>query len=100
MNDTKTRGNIILIKKSISSLKILGTSQDLEARILCVEIEIENHVRINLINIYAPNLENEQYTFLSTFYDFILSKKNILLAGDFNAVTNYKDRIGKTIKKN
>jgi exonuclease III len=64
---------------------------------LCLEDK-----KINLVNIYAPNLEAEQFEFINQMYNFLLPRKNLILAGDFNAVTRKCDRISKnekTLKK-
>jgi len=59
---------------------------------------IENYY-FNLVNIYAPNLENEQFEFINKMYDVCANLKNIILAGDFNAVNKARDRIGAKEKK-
>ena len=90
MGESKTRGVAILIRKSLN-ITIKNTSQDFESRIINLEIEIEKE-NYNLVNIYAPNTEYEQIEFINYLYSFLLSKKNVILAGDFNAVTHIKDR--------
>ncbi len=52
-----------------------------------------------MVNIYAPNVENEQFEFIKKIYDVCASLKNVIIAGDFNAVSNAKDRIGSNVKK-
>ena len=54
---------------------------------------------LNFINIYAPNVENEQLEYINKMYDVCASMKNIIIAGDFNAVSKAKDRIGSNVKK-
>ena len=98
----KTKGVAILISKGLQELEIIGKSQDLESRIINLEIEIQKE-KINLVNIYAPNLENEQIAFINSLYNFLAPKKRVLMAGDFNSVIRANDRIGgctdKTLKK-
>ena len=60
----KTKGVAILISKGLQELEIIGKSQDLESRIINLEIEIQKE-KINLVNIYAPNLENVQIDFIN-----------------------------------
>jgi exonuclease III len=99
LNFDKTKGVGILINKNIShDINILSTQYDLDSRFLRVEIKIENYY-LNLVNIYAPNVENEQFEFINKMYDVCASVKNIILAGDFNAVTKAKDRIGSKVQK-
>jgi len=99
VNFDKTKGVGILIKKNLShNISIINTHYDLDSRFLRVEIMIENYY-FNLVNIYAPNLENEQFEFINKMYDVCANLKNIILAGDFNAVNKARDRIGAKEKK-
>ena len=99
MNFDKTKGVGILISKNIShDINILKTHYDLDSRFLRIEIKIENFY-FNLVNIYAPNLENEQFDFINKMYDVCVNVKNIILAGDFNAVTRASDRVGSSVRK-
>ena len=94
----KTKGVGILIKRNIcANMSVLRTHYDLESRFLRVEIKI-NEVFLNLINIYAPNIESEQINFINNMYDVCANVKNIIMAGDFNAVSSTKDRIGTRVK--
>ena len=84
----------ILINKNIGhDLNILNTQYDIDSRILRIEIKI-NNIRFNLVNIYAPNSEREQLDFIYNLYDFCANVNNIVLAGDFNAVSKARERIG------
>jgi hypothetical protein len=65
---------------------------------LRIEIKIEKQY-INLINIYAPNVEKEQFEFINKMYDVCAGVKNIILGGDFNAVAKARDRIGSKVSK-
>ena len=98
----KTKGVGILIKKNLcANMSVLDTHYDLNSRFLRVGLKI-NEVILNLINIYAPNKENEQFEYINLLYDVCANVKNIIMAGDFNAVSKAKDRIGseaKTLKK-
>ena len=68
---------------------------DLSSRYICIEIEIKGK-KLTLLNIYAPNFELEKLVFLNNIYYVIISKKNIIMAGDFNAVTSTNDRKTKS----
>jgi len=99
VNFDKTKGVGILIRKNIShDINILKTQYDLDSRFLRIEIKIENFY-FNFVNIYAPNLENEQFDFINKMYDVCVNVKNIILAGDFNAVTRASDRVGSSVRK-
>ena len=79
-------------------MKIINTLYDIDSRFLNIEIQIEK-ITLNFVNIYAPNLEKEQFEFIKKMYDVCASLKNVIIAGDFNAVSNAKDRIGSNVKK-
>jgi exonuclease III len=99
INFDKTKGVGILIRKNIShDISIIKTHYDLDSRFLRIEIKIEKFY-FNLVNIYAPNLENEQFDFINKMYDVCVNVKNIILAGDFNAVSRAQNRIGSKVKK-
>lgn len=98
LNKIKTRGVGILIRKSLKGIKISNKIFDIESRYINLEIETSDY-KFNFLNIYAPNLENEQFDFISNIYNICASNKLIFLAGDFNAVNNIKDRIGSSQKK-
>jgi endonuclease/exonuclease/phosphatase family metal-dependent hydrolase len=90
LTDSRSRGVAILVKK-IEHLKVNFIEYDLENRVFCVNANIFNR-SFNLINIYAPNLYQEQNVFIEKLYEIINSKKNIILAGDFNCVVSKNDR--------
>ena len=61
----KTRGVSILINKSLSfDFNVSNTQYDLDSRFLRIELKLIN-LTFNLINIYAPNTENEQFEFIN-----------------------------------
>jgi len=94
----KTKGVGILIKKNFcANMSVLSTHYDLDSRFLKIEIKI-NEIILNLINIYAPNSESEQLIFINNMYEVCANVKNIIMAGDFNAVSSIKDRIGSKVK--
>jgi hypothetical protein len=76
---------------------VLSTHYDLDSRFLKIELKV-NEVILNLINVYAPNVESEQLTFVNNMYEVCANVKNIIMAGDFNAVSMTKDRIGSNVK--
>lgn len=90
LTDSRSRGVAILIKK-IEKIKVVSFEYDFENRVFCANINILNK-NFNLINIYAPNLYQEQNTFIESLYEIINNKKNVILAGDFNCVMSKNDR--------
>ena len=94
----KTKGVGILIKKKFcANMSVRSTHYDLDSRFLKIELKV-NEVILNLINVYAPNVESEQLTFVNNMYEVCANVKNIIMAGDFNAVSMTKDRIGSNVK--
>ena len=94
----KTKGVGILIKKNFcANMSVLSTHYDLDSRFFKIELKV-NEVILNLINVYAPNVESEQLTFVNNMYEVCANVKNIIMAGDFNAVSMTKDRIGSNVK--
>ena len=86
-----------MINNFIEDLSIENKIYDLESRYIKLEVKIISKV-FNLINIYAPNHEKEQFEFINTLYDLCSYLKNLILGGDFNAVTKIGDRIGSSVK--
>ena len=67
-----------MIDKNIShDLNVLNSQYDLDSRVLRVELKL-NNILFNLVNIYAPNSENEQLDFIYSFYDFCANLGNIV----------------------
>ena len=97
LNNSKTRGVGILINNYVENCSIENKFFDLESRYMRVEIKISSKL-FNLINIYAPNTEKEQFIFINIMYDLCSYLKNIILGGDFNAITKISDRIGSSVK--
>ena len=68
VNSSKTRGVGILINKNIShDFNVLSTQYDLDSRFIRVEIKIDKSY-FNLVNIYVPNTEIEQFEFINNMY--------------------------------
>ena len=98
INETsKSKGVAILISKNLKGLKIINKFF-FESRVLNLEIEFENE-KINLLNIYAPNIEQEQFEFINQLYNLIIGKKRVIMGGDFNSVVRANDRMGGSVEK-
>ena len=48
--------------------------------------------KLNVINIYAPNLVSDRKTFFEQIHDFFLSRGDYIIAGDFNCVDHRIDK--------
>lgn len=82
--NSKQRGVSILINKNIQFTQNSIIS-DPEGRFIIMNVTI-NNTPFTLVNIYGPN--NDDSLFFHNLFAALLDKKNILLAGDFNAVIN------------
>ena len=101
-----SKGSAILIKKG-RDISIVDAENDLAGRYNYLELDVEGtHVKI--LNIYAPNHENQQIQFYKNIQKFINRKNNEneeniwILGGDFNIAQEIIDRKGglDCIKKN
>ena len=91
------RGVAILIKPKLD-LEIVDTYSDNMGRIFLLKAKIQNTL-FNLLNIYAPNGEEQQAPFYHSLKKTLRSKinyqENILLGGDMNVLMDIaKDRKG------
>ena len=88
---SRARGVMTLFGKGI---EVLCHKNDSQGRLDINEIKIEDEV-YTLINVYAPNEDNERITFfeaLSTNIASNLSNANLIMAGDFNVALTADDR--------
>ena len=67
VNYDKTKGVGVLVKKELSDLKILNVQYDLDSRFISIELQLDR-IYFNFINIYAPNVENEQLEYKNKMY--------------------------------
>ena len=92
------RGVAILFRKQLD-FEIEEKYLDFKGRFIIVKIKI-NELKINLVNIYAPNKENDQIVFMTELIRIIglnnVSKSdNNILAGDWNVALDYNvDKMG------
>ena len=94
------RGVIILIRPRLD-IKIVNTFTDNIGRIIVLDTLIQDE-KISLINIYAPNMEENQVHFFNHLKNTMIQKvptdSYILLGGDFNTVLNWdKDRKSSSV---
>jgi exonuclease III len=79
------------------SLKYQVKSFDFDAngRYLILDLNI-NEVGYRLINVYAPNNAGERKQFITNLSNFLVSKNNIIMGGDFNFVEKSQDVVHHT----
>ena len=91
-----SRGAMVLFKPGLD-IQILNSATDNTGRIIILTVQIQD-VQFKLINIYAPNYEENQIHFYRSLKTMmtqndIKAEDNILLGGDFNIILNTeKDR--------
>ena len=88
-----SRGVAVLFRKSLD-VSILKEPRDTQGRFLIVKAVI-NDEHFNLINVYAPNKEPDQVTFLSDLcnvltLESIAAADNNIFGGDWNVVLENK----------
>lgn len=66
-----SKGTAILIRKKLNS-EILNIHKSEDGRIVLINVKIEGKI-LSLINIYAPNNQNERKMFLTSFINGFLS---------------------------
>ena len=89
-----SKGVMILFKPSLN-VDFLEITVDKNGRFLVANINI-NQDNLCLVNIYAPNDQNQQVNFFDKIIDPIRrsSTNNILLGGDFNCPFTEVDKVG------
>ena len=89
-----SKGAMILFKPSLN-VDILEITVDKNGRFLVANINI-NQDNLCLVNIYAPNDQNQQVNFFDKIIDPIRrsSTDNILLGGDFNCPLTEVGKVG------
>jgi exonuclease III len=86
-----SKGIAILIRKNLN-INILDIEKDKSNRILLLKIKIDERI-LYLINVYAPNKEAEQITFINAISRIITKYEinngdNVIIGGDWNQVMN------------
>lgn len=82
--NSQKRGVAILVHKRLNFV-LLKQHKDEEGRLICVEAKI-NGSRVNLCNIYAPNVEDPNFFHRLNKLIGGLSEGQTILGGDFNQV--------------
>ena len=94
-----SRGVMILFRPSLSK-EVLNVTANKNGRFIIINTTV-NEDELCLINIYAPNDQNQQITFYQKLTDSIRSCQTdkILIGGDFNCPLSAADKFGgKDIK--
>ena len=87
------RGVAILINPRLGVI-VTQIKRDNEGRILNILLELDD-CTFNIINIYAPQTDNERQSFFNKLEDFISVEHENIIAGDFNCIANQRlDKCG------
>ena len=85
-----SRGVSVLFRKNLP-VEILNVHKTIDGRKILIKIKIDNDI-ITLVNVYAPNNEQNRTNFFKQMQTFInhhaLNIENVLLCGDFNCITS------------
>ena len=81
---TKSSGIAIVLKKDLN-IEMHTILKDEERRILSLNFSLEKQ-NFQIINIYAPSKNSEKSKFYKHLKNYINTKQNIILGGDFNMV--------------
>ena len=81
---TKSSGVAILLRKNLN-IEILTVQKDDKGRILSVAFSFEKQ-NFQIVNIYAPTKNSEKLKFYKKLKNYITTKNNLILGGDFNMV--------------
>ena len=91
----KSAGVATLLSPKFSG-KILRFLHDSDGRILSVLVDL-NNIKLNIVNIYAPNTVSDRKIFFEQLHDFFLSQGDLLIGGDFNCTDNVLDKFHSNV---
>ncbi len=82
LTEGSSKGVAFCVKKDVG-IVINSEFFDEENRIYGLEISVSND-KYCLVNIYSPNSVTYQNDFIESLHNLLLTKKNIIIGGDFN----------------
>ena len=93
-DSTFSRGVSILFRKDVP-IEILNSHRSIDGRKILLNVKYEENI-ITLVNIYAPNNEQQRLEFFKKVKTFIyhhsMNVENVLLCGDFNCCNGRSDK--------
>ena len=94
---SKARGVATLVRRSLASR--IKAEIIMSERAVAVSFQLDGR-EINIVNVYVPNDPNEQMAFVESLYEALATRRNLVLAGDFNhVVDNRADRFPPSAEK-
>ena len=97
-NSSRSRGVSILFNPKMN-IKVIDEFYDNDGRKILLNLEYENRI-ITLVNVYAPNHENERNSFFCNTTNWVIDnmipESELIVGGDFNCCLRESDRSTKT----
>lgn len=87
----RSAGVAVLFSPSFSG-KSLRFVFDSDGRIFSMLIEV-GLAKINVLNIYAPNVISDRKAFFENLHDYFISQGDLIIGGDFNCVDSASDKL-------
>jgi exonuclease III len=88
-----SRGVAVLISSRLD-YDVIRVRSDNEGRVMNITLDLEE-CTLNIVNIYAPNTDNERRIFFSNLDGFISEEYDNIIGGDFNCILNARlDKYG------
>jgi len=87
----KSAGVAVLFSLNFSG-KVIRFLSDSDGRVLSLLIDVHGF-RLNLVDIYSPNVISDRKIFFSCLHDYFLSQGDLVIGGDFNCVDNVLDKL-------
>lgn len=84
----KSRGTSILLRTNMDA-QIISNIKDNDGRVMSIILNYQNF-EANIISIYAPTDDTERRHFFRALQDFPTATQYVVVAGDFNCITDLK----------
>ena len=91
----KSAGVVTLFSPQFTG-KVLRFVHDSDGRIMSVLVDLHN-VKLNIVNVYAPNTVSDRKIFFEHLHDFFLPQGDLLIGGDFNCTDNALDKFHSNV---
>ena len=91
----KSAGVATLISPNFTG-KVLRFIHDSDGRIMSVLVDL-NNVKLNIVNVYAPNTVSDRKVSFEHLHDFFLSQGDLVIGGDFHCTDNVLDKFHSNV---
>ena len=90
--------SIMILVKPFLEKHITNKGTIIEGRMMFIELKINNK-NCNIINLYAPANQQDRLPFFQDMFRQTEQRNNLILAGDFNTITDKMDTDGQYEEK-